>query len=118
MSARRADLVEAARRLSIAHAAATAAEVTTLSSRMWDSAVIAHRELVSELACVLRIPERTAGKLMESSRALLNDLPATHAALKSGGISYRRAETMVDHASSGVDNGPGGSHEGGSSCDV
>lgn len=105
VAARRAELIEAARRLSIAHAAATAAEATAAGGASrppmaWDPAVVAHRELVSELACALRIPERTAGKLMEASRALMNDLPATRAALAVGAISYRHAEVMVDHASS------------------
>lgn len=105
VAARRAQLIEAARRLSIAHATATAAEaaaagVTSRLPMAWDPTVVAHRELVSELACALRVPERTAGRLMETSRALMNDLPATRTALIAGDISYRHAEVMIDHASS------------------
>lgn len=100
LAGRRAELVEAARRLSVAHAAASAVESSNLAARSWDPAVVAHRELISELSCILRIPERTAGSLLETSRALINDLPATHAALRAGEVSYRHSQVMVDHASS------------------
>jgi len=62
--------------------------------------VIARRVVVSELACAMRIPERTAENLVEQSKALLHELPATLAALNAGEISYRHAQAMIDHAGS------------------
>jgi hypothetical protein len=70
------------------------------SSRGWDRATVARRVLISELACALRLPERTVEVLVEESRSLLHDLPATLDALRGGKISYRHAKAMVDHASS------------------
>ncbi|WP_161972348.1 HNH endonuclease signature motif containing protein [Glaciihabitans arcticus] len=65
----------------------------------WDPVVIARRELSSELACALRIPERSAERLIAESRALCTQLPATLEALASGRISYRHAQVVVDQAS-------------------
>lgn len=70
------------------------------STRGWDAATVARRVLVSELACALRLPERTVETLVEESRSLLHDLPATLDALRNGKISYRHATTMVDHSNS------------------
>lgn len=79
----------------------TAALMTeSTSGPGWNSNTVAARVVVSELACVLRIPERTAETLVEQSRALLHELPATMEALKAGEISYRHAEKMIDHAGS------------------
>ncbi len=63
-------------------------------------AEMTRRSLVSELACAMRMPERTAESLLNDSRALVNDLPATLDALRSGSIGYRHAQVMVDHAAS------------------
>ena len=54
------------------------------------------RSLRAELACVLRIPERTAETLLATSDALVRNLSATLAVLKEGNISYRHAQLMVD----------------------
>ena len=64
----------------------------------WDSAATAHRELVSELACALRLPERTAQTLVAHSQLLVEGLPATLTALQSGEITYRHAQSLADHA--------------------
>ncbi|GAA3874390.1 HNH endonuclease signature motif containing protein [Leifsonia kafniensis] len=56
------------------------------------------RVLVSEVACGLRIPERTAETLIVESQALVHDFPATLAALEQGQISYRHAHTLLDQA--------------------
>ena len=70
----------------------------------WSASVVARRELVTELACALRIPERAAESLVEDSRSLLNELPATFAALKVGAISWRHAHVLIDHANSVPEN--------------
>lgn len=55
------------------------------------------RSFRAELACALRIPERTAENLMATSRSLISDLPDTLTALLGGRISYRHAQVMVDN---------------------
>lgn len=57
---------------------------------------IASFALRSELACVLHIPEGTAGKLLEHSTSLVRDHPHTWAALDNGEISWRHAGTILD----------------------
>lgn len=59
---------------------------------------MARRSLVAELACAMRMPERSAEALLDDSRALVNDLPSTLGALRSGSIGNRHARIMVDHA--------------------
>ena len=66
----------------------------------WDAATTAHRELATELACLLRIPERTAQTLVAHSQLLVHDLPSTLTALQSGEISYRHAQVIIDHGGS------------------
>ena len=63
----------------------------------WSPAVVARRELVSELAAALRMPERSVENLVAESAALQRDLPATRAALQSGAITYRHARVMMEH---------------------
>ncbi|WP_159616461.1 HNH endonuclease [Arthrobacter zhaoguopingii] len=50
----------------------------------------------SEVACALRIPERTAGSLIQHAFVLTGHLPATLEALETGAISWRHALTLVD----------------------
>ena len=57
----------------------------------------ARRSLVAEIACALRMPERTADAMIEDSRALATDFPATLEALRAGGIGYRHAQVILDH---------------------
>lgn len=57
---------------------------------------LARRAFVAEVACELRIPERTAISLIDESEALMNRLPLTLAALREGEISYRHAQLLID----------------------
>lgn len=93
IAAHKAELVDQARRWS---------EVVEGSSadHGWSPEVRARRVLVTELACALRIPERTAESLIEDSKALIGALPQTFAALSEGAISWRHAHALVDHAAS------------------
>ncbi|MHA7264032.1 HNH endonuclease signature motif containing protein [Arthrobacter sp. TMN-37] len=50
----------------------------------------------SEVACALRIPERTAGSLVEHAWLLTGRFPGTLKALDSGSISWRHAVTLVE----------------------
>lgn len=54
------------------------------------------RSLRAEIACALRIPERTAENQLATAHGLASELPSTLAALKVGEISYRHAEAIVD----------------------
>jgi hypothetical protein len=92
--ASRAEAVDRARRFSAAHAAGIP---LSLQAR-WSREEIAERELSSELAATLRVPERTAENLLAESRALADDLPGTRAALAAGRISYRHAQTVVQQS--------------------
>lgn len=56
------------------------------------------RILVTEIACALRLPERSTETLIEQSRALVNEFPTTLAAVRSGTISYRHATILLDQA--------------------
>lgn len=100
VSAARAELIDQARQWSEITAAASESSSSNSSPGGWSSATIARRVLVSELACALRLPERTVETLVEESRSLLHDLPATLDALRGGNISYRHAKAMIDHADS------------------
>ncbi len=94
LAAYKAELIDQARRWS---------EVTEQSlggpDGGWNAEVRARRVLASELACALRIPERTAESLIADSAALV-DLPQTFAALSVGAISWRHARAIADHARS------------------
>ncbi|NYF10454.1 hypothetical protein HDC94_001610 [Leifsonia sp. AK011] len=94
LQARKLELVDQARQWS---------EVTQTSSgvsndRGWTPGVRARRELVAELACVLRIPEPTAETMVATSKALVHELPATLASLSEGRVSLRHAEKLVDES--------------------
>ncbi len=52
--------------------------------------------VVSEIACVLTVSERTAGALLAEARTLTAGLPLTLAALQAGTISWQHARIMVD----------------------
>jgi hypothetical protein len=58
---------------------------------------IAFRSLRAEVACALRLPERTVERLFGEARMLVRDLPRTMNALRDGAIGYRHAQVMVDH---------------------
>jgi hypothetical protein len=60
------------------------------------SEMMRQRALRAEVACALRVPERTAENLLANSNILAHGLPATLRALSAGEISYRHAELIVD----------------------
>ncbi|GHD44992.1 HNH endonuclease [Mycetocola manganoxydans] len=57
---------------------------------------LARRAFISEVACELRIPERSAIALIDESEALMHRLPLTLAALREGEITYRHAQYLID----------------------
>ncbi|WP_166806151.1 HNH endonuclease [Cryobacterium cheniae] len=64
----------------------------------WDAATVAEREFVTELACTLRLPVRSTETLIAESQTLMNELPATRAALQDGSITYRHAQVIMNRA--------------------
>jgi len=96
VAAHRAELIDEARRRSELGQACIARP----PGAQWDARTVARRELVSELACALRLPQRSMETLLGESEALVHELPGTLAALRSGEISYRHAKAMIDHAGS------------------
>ncbi|SOE57953.1 protein of unknown function [Salinibacterium xinjiangense] len=101
ITAYRARLIDQARSLSELSARTTAPQCSA-SDRPggWDAATVAHRELVTELACALRLPERSTETLVAHSALLATRLPSTLDALEKGEISYRHAQSIADHAAS------------------
>ncbi|RAX44803.1 endonuclease [Arthrobacter sp. AQ5-06] len=55
--------------------------------------------LVAEVACVLRVSERTAGALLAEAHTLTTSLPLTLSALQAGTISWQHARILVDETS-------------------
>jgi hypothetical protein len=96
-AAARAELIDAARRTSEA-IAAEGSEPGGLGSEPegWNAATRARRELIFDLAARLRLPERTAERMIAESRRLVNGLPVTKEALGAGEISYRHAQVIID----------------------
>ncbi|HSP52103.1 MAG TPA: DUF222 domain-containing protein [Cryobacterium sp.] len=104
VDARLAEQVDEARRFAedVARDAARdpekIAQVAHVPQARWDAAMIAEREFVTELACTLRLPVRSAETLIAESRTLLHELPATRAALQDGSITYRHAQAIMNQA--------------------
>jgi hypothetical protein len=93
----RAETIEQARRWSVATEQAISPGTPGSEMSASARARMARRVVVSEVACALRISERAADVLVAESKALVNDLPATMGALRSGAIGYRQARTIVDN---------------------
>ena len=84
------------------HLLALAAEGPSRSGpgRPWSAKTMAWRVATSELAVATRISERAAQQLVADSAALVDELPATLDALRSGSVSYRHASILIDEARS------------------
>jgi hypothetical protein len=65
--------------------------------RFRSSPEITKRSIRAEVACALRISERTAENLIEFARSLEQDLTATFDALRSGAISEQHARILWEH---------------------
>jgi len=64
----------------------------------WTDDTIFRRQFVRETACRLNITERAAEMRIHTGRLLVDDLPATFAAMTEGKISYRHATVIADQA--------------------
>lgn len=92
LMAARSELLETARQWS--ETLESASPHSTPTSRD-----MAFRSLRAEVACALRLPERSVERLFGEARMLVRDLPATLTALHEGALSYRHAQVMVDQGS-------------------
>ncbi|TFC77186.1 HNH endonuclease [Cryobacterium sp. TMS1-20-1] len=66
----------------------------------WDATFAAQQGLVAEMACALRIPAGTASGLLRESRVLVESRPETLTALRTGEISLRHAQRLLDQLDS------------------
>ncbi|MEC5148385.1 hypothetical protein [Cryobacterium sp. GrIS_2_6] len=64
----------------------------------WSPEEATKEEFTCEVGALLRLPRRTAETLIEASRTLAEDLPATRDALTRGAISYRHAQVIMEQA--------------------
>ncbi|TFC49816.1 DUF222 domain-containing protein, partial [Cryobacterium shii] len=94
VAAELAELIDEAHR----YATATADAAPRVPGSRWDADTVAEREFVSELACTIRIPQRSAETLIAESESLTCELPRTMAALRAGQISYRHAQVLMGQA--------------------
>ena len=94
LAAMKVEIIERAHRLS------QFAENTLSAAgpHRWSVRETARRVVAAELACALKIPERTAQTLLADSDALINRLPATFTSLALGHISWRHAHLMVEQS--------------------
>ncbi|MFD3446904.1 DUF222 domain-containing protein [Microbacteriaceae bacterium 4G12] len=76
---------------------ATDLSVPATGGPRWSPKIAGRRVLTTEVACALRISERSAERLIAESEALLHDLPATQEALRQGRIGYRHAQVLIDY---------------------
>ncbi|WP_411719710.1 DUF222 domain-containing protein [Mycetocola sp.] len=93
-SAWKAEFIDQARRVALMTEEAVITVGKNFSSAQRQD--LARRAFVAEVACELRIPERTAIALIDESEALMHSLPRTLAALREGEISYRHAQLLID----------------------
>ncbi|TFC76615.1 DUF222 domain-containing protein, partial [Cryobacterium sp. TMS1-20-1] len=66
----------------------------------WDATFAAQQCLVAEMACALRIPAGTASGLLRESRVLVESRPETLDALRTGEISLRHAQRLLEQLDS------------------
>jgi hypothetical protein len=64
----------------------------------WNAAVIAWREMTSELATATRKSENTIAQLVHEAEILCTSLPATMVALEAGKTSYRHVSVIASQA--------------------
>jgi hypothetical protein len=99
-AARRAAAIYAAQRVlaDVGRARAEAAVRAGGPRPPWSPEEATKEEFTCEVGALLRLPRRTAETLIEASRCLAEELPATREALTSGSISYRHAQVIMEQA--------------------
>ncbi|MGO4782397.1 DUF222 domain-containing protein [Cryobacterium sp. W22_MBD10_FK3] len=74
----------------------TADQARAAAFTRWGNPEVARRTVVSELACLIHVAERTVERRMDQGRALSYTAPATFDALAAGQISYRHALALLE----------------------
>jgi hypothetical protein len=99
-AAKRAAAIYAAQRVlaDVGRARAEAAERAGGRRPPWSPEEATKEEFTCEVGALLRLPRRTTETLIEASRTLAEDLPATREALATGAISYRHAQVIMEQA--------------------
>ncbi|MEC5150383.1 DUF222 domain-containing protein [Cryobacterium sp. GrIS_2_6] len=99
-AAKRAAAIYGAQRVlaDVGRARAEAAERAGGPRPPWSPEEATKEEFTCEVGALLRLPRRTAETLIEASRTLAEELPATRDALTSGVISYRHAQVIMEQA--------------------
>lgn len=92
MTAWRTLLIDQARRLGEAVQHSTQTRLSSASD-------IPRRTMVAELACALRVSERSMGAEIDTAQMLVERLPATLEAMRRGDLSARHAEVVVQTTS-------------------
>ena len=101
VAAARARLIDSATRLSAAMAveqAADGAQPLGKEPHGWNARVRLQRELIFDIAARLRVPERTAEKLIAESKRLIHTLHDTETCLAAGEFSYRHAQVIIEES--------------------
>jgi len=97
VAASRARLIDNARQLSEAMArAAEGAHGLGDEPHGWNASTRHSRELASDIAIRLRIPEGTAQRLIAEAQQLIHKLHDTETDLAAGEFSYRHAQVIID----------------------
>jgi hypothetical protein len=65
----------------------------------WEDQEVARRTVISEVACSLRLAERTAESLVGEASMFAGPMKATLQAMSTGAISYRHAQVLMDQLS-------------------
>jgi len=92
----RVDAMMAAFRVRLAAGFADKAAALDAPARSPGEHTAQERAVVSEIACVLTVSERSASALLGQAHELTTALPLTLAALQAGDLSWQHARIMVD----------------------
>jgi hypothetical protein len=65
----------------------------------WEDQEVARRTVISEVACTLRLAERTAENLIGEASMFAGPMRATLTAMSTGEISYRHGQVLMDQLS-------------------
>ncbi len=96
LAARKADLIDRLRRVNIEHEELVVVGIDRADQR----AELVERSTRAQVACALRLTDRTAGRLIDEARLLASDMPATAAALAAGEVSWAHVRAVIEEAES------------------
>jgi hypothetical protein len=77
----------------------TDADASPRKIAAWEDQEVARRTVVSEVACSLRLAERTAENLIGESSMFAGPMTATLTAMSRGDISYRHGQVLMEQLS-------------------